>query len=125
MKKLLLYFILLFNFSFIYSQIIPSFPGAEGFGAETVGGRGGQVIYVTNLDPSGPGSLTEALATPGPRYILFKVSGLINAAAEVIYGDFTLAAHTSPGGVTVRGFVIDEMYDTIGTGDNMIIRHLK
>ncbi len=125
MKLILLYLLLLFNASFIYSQIVPSFPGAEGFGAETVGGRGGQVIYVTNLDPSGPGSLTEALATPGPRYILFKVSGLINAAAEVIYGDFTLAAHTSPGGVTVRGFVIDEIYDTIGTGDNMIIRHLR
>ncbi len=107
------------------TQTIPSFPGAEGFGGKTIGGRGGQVIYVTTLDPSGPGSLAEALATPGKRYILFKVSGIINAAAEVIYGDFTLAGQTSPGGIIVRGFVIDEMYDTVGTGDNMIIRHIR
>jgi pectate lyase len=114
-----------FLISIGFSQETPSFPGAEGFGAKTNGGRGGKVIYVTNLNPSGPGSLAEALATPGKRYILFKVSGLINAAAEVIYGDFTLAGQTSPGGITVRGFVIDEMYDTIGTGDNMIIRHIR
>lgn len=126
MRKLILLFFCLTSFSIsYYTQILPSFPGAEGFGAETTGGRGGQVIYVTNLDPSGPGSLAEALATPGPRYILFKVSGLINASAEVIYGDFTLAGQTSPGGITVRGFVIDEIYDTIGTGDNMIIRHIR
>lgn len=125
MKKGILLLFGLVCFSIGQSQTIPSFPGAEGFGGKTVGGRGGQVIYVTNLDPSGPGSLAEALGTPGPRYILFKVSGIINAAAEVIYGDFTLAGQTSPGGIIVRGFIIDEMYDTIGTGDNMIIRHIR
>ncbi|MCE9539266.1 MAG: T9SS type A sorting domain-containing protein [Bacteroidetes bacterium] len=125
MKKGILLLFGLICFSIGKSQTIASFPGAEGFGGKTIGGRGGQVIYVTNLDPSGPGSLNEALATPGPRYILFKVSGIINAAAEVIYGDFTLAGQTSPGGIIVRGFIIDEMYDTIGTGDNIIIRHIR
>ncbi|MES2139590.1 MAG: T9SS type A sorting domain-containing protein [Bacteroidota bacterium] len=125
MKKGILLLFGLICFSIGKSQTIPSFPGAEGFGGKTIGGRGGQVIYVTNLDPNGPGSLAEALSTPGPRYILFKVSGIINAAAEVIYGDFTLAGQTSPGGIIVRGFIIDEMYDTIGTGDNMIIRHIR
>ena len=128
MKKMKKVILLLFGFICFLNgkaQTIPSFPGAEGFGAGTVGGRGGQVIYVTNLNPSGPGSLAEALATPGSRYILFKVSGLINAAAEVIYGDFTLAGQTSPKGITVRGFVIDEIYDTVGTGNNMIIRHIR
>jgi hypothetical protein len=125
MKKGILLLFGLICFSIGKGQTIPSFPGAEGFGGKTIGGRGGQVIYVTTLDSNGPGSLAEALATPGPRYILFKVSGIINAAAEVIYGDFTLAGQTSPGGIIVRGFVIDEMYDTIGTGDNMIIRHIR
>lgn len=125
MKKGILFLLGIIYFSIGKTQTIPSFPGAEGFGRTTTGGRGGQVIYVTNLDPSGPGSLTEALATQGPRYILFKVSGIINAAAEVIYGNFTLAGQTSPGGITVRGFVIDEIYDTLGTGDNIIIRHIR
>ena len=124
-KKGILLLCGLIYFSIGNAQTIPSFPGAEGFGGKTIGGRGGQVIYVTTLDPSGPGSLAEALATPGPRYILFKVSGIINAAAEVIYGDFTLAGQTSPGGITVRGFVIDEIYDTVGTGNNIIVRHIR
>jgi pectate lyase len=104
---------------------LPAFPGAEGFGAQTTGGRGGQVIYVTNLNDNGPGSLAEALATPGPRYILFKVSGLINTNVETVYGDYTLAGQTSPGGIVIRGFVVDEVYDTAGTGDNIIIRHIR
>lgn len=109
----------------LFSQNPSAFPGAEGFGAQTSGGRGGQVIYVTNLNPSGPGSLNEALATQGRKYILFKVSGIIDAAAEVLYGDATIAGQTSPGGITVRGFLVDEVYDTIGTGDNIIVRHLR
>ncbi|MES2590973.1 MAG: T9SS type A sorting domain-containing protein [Bacteroidota bacterium] len=123
MKKILLPFTLFLS-QLIFAQT-PSFPGAEGFGAHTTGGRGGQVIYVTNLNDNGPGSLAEALATPGPRYILFKVSGVINSNVETVYGDYTLAGQTSPSGIIVRGFVVDEVYDTIGTGDNIIIRHLR
>lgn len=124
-KRLSLFLIVLVAINnSVFSQT-PSFPGAEGFGATTVGGRGGQVIYVTNLDASGPGSLTEALATPGSRYILFKVSGLINSNVETVYGDYTLAGQTSPGGIIIRGFVVDEVYDTAGTGNNIIIRHIR
>jgi pectate lyase len=115
--------ILLFIATSVWSQ--PSFPEAQGFGASATGGRGGQVIYVTNLNPSGPGSLTEALATPGKRYILFKVSGVIDAVADIIYGDVTIAGQTSPNGITVRGILADEIFDTVGTADNIIIRHLR
>ncbi|MCZ2337766.1 MAG: hypothetical protein LC127_06090 [Chitinophagales bacterium] len=107
------------------AQSIPSFPGAEGFGAQATGGRGGRVIYVTNLNASGPGSLNDALSQSGPRYILFKVSGLIDAAAELREGDVTIAGQTSPGGIITRGFLVDQVYESGGSGDNIILRHLR
>jgi hypothetical protein len=83
------------------------------------------VIYVTNLNASGPGSLRAALETEEPRTILFKVSGLIDAAAEIIYGDVTIAGQTSPGGVIVRGLICDEVFEPVGDCDNLIVRHLR
>jgi hypothetical protein len=66
------------------------------------------VIYVTTTAASGPGSLQWAIDQPGPKYILFKVSGLIDARIHLRNGDATIAGHTSPGGITIRGFVTDE-----------------
>ena len=57
---------------------VPAFPGAEGFGASTRGGRGGKVIAVTNLKDSGAGSLRAACMAKGPRIVIFRVSGLID-----------------------------------------------
>ncbi|MHC4914886.1 MAG: hypothetical protein ACYTGB_05285, partial [Planctomycetota bacterium] len=51
--------------------------GAEGFGSRAKGGRGGKVIKVTNLDAKGPGSFLAALEAPGPKIIVFDVSGVI------------------------------------------------
>jgi len=59
------------------SIAIPAFPGAEGFGADAVGGRGGTVIKVTSLADSGPGTLREAIDAAGPRIVVFDVSGYI------------------------------------------------
>jgi pectate lyase len=52
---------------------IPAFPGAEGFGSSTPGGRGGRAMEVTNLNSDGPGSLREACLAKGPRIVVFRV----------------------------------------------------
>lgn len=107
------------------SAQIPSFPGAEGFGATAVGGRGGQVIFVTNTNLSGPGSLQEALDTPGARYILFRCSGVIDGTVEIPVGasNITIAGQTSPNGIIVRGL---SAYNDQGTSaTSVIIRHLR
>src|SRR3990172_4322585 len=62
---------------------LPAFPGAEGYGATTPGGRGGQVILVTNTNATGAGSFRQALLTPGPRTIVFRVSGVITLTSEI------------------------------------------
>lgn len=107
---------------------VPAFPGAEGFGAVATGGRGGQVLYVTTLDPDPtgvvPGSLNHALRQSGPRYVLFKVSGVIHGIANLVHGDVTIAGQTSPGGVIVRGLVCDGHYER-NDCDNVIVRHLR
>ena len=108
-----------------FSQTIPSFPGAEGFGANATGGRNGSVYYVTNLNCSGAGSLQNGLNQSGAKYILFKVSGIIPCAAEVFKGDVTIAGQTSPGGIIVRGIIFDEIYEQNTISRNAIIRHLR
>lgn len=116
---------------------LPAFPGAEGFGAGATGGRGGKVIYVTNLNASGPGSLNEALGfrheEKEPRYILFKVSGLVDNGSSwdyqthIEHGNFTLAGQTAKGGIIVPGILTWSSMNTGSNDDynNMIIRHLR
>ena len=59
------------------ADVPPSaFPGAEGFGAHSVGGRGGRVIYVRNLNDAGPGSFRFAATAAGPRTVVFAVGGI-------------------------------------------------
>lgn len=85
---------------------VRAFPGAEGFAAYTPGGRGGQVIEVTTLDESGPGSLREALAASGPRIVVFRVGGTIttNDNLRIREPYCTVAGQTAPGdGIVIRG----------------------
>jgi hypothetical protein len=110
----------------------PAFPGAEGFGASATGGRGGRVIVVTTTAPSGPGSLQNALDQGGPRYVVFAVSGTIDARIHLTHGDVTIAGETSPGGITIRGFVTDEtpfqdqaVRAPSQFAENWILRHVR
>ncbi|MBI5296002.1 MAG: hypothetical protein HY869_11055 [Chloroflexi bacterium] len=82
-----------------------AFPGAEGFGALTVGGRGGRVIEVTTLDDTGPGSLRDAVEAEGPRIIVFRLAGTIGLESSLVISSpyVTIAGQSSPGaGITLR-----------------------
>jgi len=101
---------------------LPAFPGAEGFGASAQGGRGGEVLFVTNLDDSGPGSLRDAINAQGPRTIVFRTSGVIELqrGLELKEPYCTIAGQTAPGdGVCLKNFGF-----TISTHD-VIVRHLR
>ncbi len=106
------------NYSF--SQL--AFPTAEGFGKNATGGRGGQVIIVTNLNDSGSGSLRAALDATVPRTIVFEVGGTINLNSNIYVsnGDLTLAGQTAPGdGILIKGGMVQF------EESNVIVRYIK
>jgi hypothetical protein len=83
---------------------IVAFPEAEGFGAVAMGGRGGKVIAVTNLNSSGPGSLQAACEAKGPRIVIFKVGGVIRGDVNIRHPFITIAGQTAPSpGITIEG----------------------
>lgn len=110
----------------LFAQL-PSFPGAEGFGAASVGGRAGSVIEVTNLNDSGPGSLRAALTATVPRTVVFRTGGTITllsaiqiSGANMSY--LTIAGQTAPGGgIQIKGWGIWLK----GGVHDIIIRYIK
>lgn len=102
---------------------LPAFPGAEGFGSSTTHGRGGKVLFVTNLKDEGPGSLREAAqATEGRRIVVFRVSGTIHLKSPltVKYPYCMIAGQTAPGdGICLTGAPL-----RITTHD-IVVRYLR
>ncbi|MDZ4775768.1 MAG: pectate lyase [Alphaproteobacteria bacterium] len=100
-----------------------AFPGAQGWAAQTPGGRGGRIIRVTTLAGAGPGSLRAAIETAGPRIVVFEVGGVIDLGRETLKVRepfLTIAGQTapSPGVTLIRGGM------DIATHDG-VIRHLR
>jgi hypothetical protein len=101
-----------------------AFPGAEGYGRFSRGGRGGRVIEVTNLDDDGPGSFRAAVNAEGPRTVVFRVSGVISlkSAISVAHPSLTVAGQTAPGdGICLRGYPVG----TSAGSSDIILRFLR
>lgn len=101
---------------------LPAFPGAEGFGMFSRGGRGGEVYVVNNLNGSGPGSLREAVEAEGARIVVFAVGGTIDLDGPLpIRNPYcTIAGQTAPGGgITLKNGSL------IPQADHLVIRYIR
>ncbi|WP_439476865.1 pectate lyase family protein [Brevundimonas sp.] len=103
--------------------LLPAFPGALGWAAQTPGGRGGQIIRVTNLDASGPGSLRAAIEADGPRIVVFEVGGVIDLGKQTLRlrnPFITIAGQTAPSpGITLIQGGMDI------TAHDVIVQHIR
>ncbi|MDR6942944.1 pectate lyase family protein [Mucilaginibacter pocheonensis] len=110
-----------------------AFPGAEGYGKYATGGRGGRVVFVTNLQDDGQGSFRQAFQQyPGePITIIFTVSGLITLKSDIKVNrsDISIAGQTAPGdGICLNGYSLKingAASGSAGNHGNIIIRYLR
>lgn len=98
-----------------------AFPGAVGGGSYATGGRGGEVVHVTNLNDSGTGSFRDAVSKSN-RIVVFDVSGTIELTSNILVSsNVTIAGQTAPGGsgITLKNYKLGM------SGDNIICRYIS
>jgi hypothetical protein len=132
MKNLLFIFtFFILHFSFYTLHSLPAFPNAEGWGAETPGGRGGNVYVVTNTNSLGIGSFNDAFRKAMPRIIVFRVSGAIDlhtTSAWTLtepFSNVTVAGQTSPGGISFTGTRQDPFWSYQSNFHDGVFRFLR
>ena len=104
------------------AHAVPVIPGGAGFGITTPAGRGGTVYRVTNINPSGAGSLKACIDATEARTCIFEVSGIIRLTSDIVIrnGKITIAGQTAPSpGIMIRGGAI-----TVHASD-VLIQHLR
>jgi len=108
---------------------IPAFPGAEGAGATAMGGRGGTICRVTNLNDSGTGSFRACVLLAGPRTVVFDTGGTIELLSQLTVSNpyLTIAGHTAPGGgIQISGKQLTGTNDLfIVDANDIVIRHVR
>ncbi len=104
------------------AEPLTAFPGAEGHGRFSLGGRGGSVLFVNSLEDSGPGSLRAAVDARGARTVVFEVAGTIRLKSplKISSGRITIAGQTAPGeGITLADQPL------VVAADDVVVRFLR
>ncbi|MFO1487792.1 MAG: hypothetical protein U1F65_04870 [Verrucomicrobiota bacterium] len=105
---------------------LPAFPGAEGFGANALGGRGRNVFHVTTTNDNGSTSLAGSLrqgVSVANRTIVFDVSGTIKLASDlkITVSNLTIAGQTAPGdGICLQGRTL-----SVQNTHDVVVRYLR
>ena len=127
MKRILFVLVILLSYTSSYAQT-PAFPGAEGGGMYSTGGRGGIVYYVNSLKDTiegdkktNEGTLRWCLKRPGPRIIMFKTAGVIFLKSPLnVPANTTIAGQSAPGdGICIANYPVKV------NADNVIIRFTR
>lgn len=97
-----------------------------GFGKNTIGGKGGTLCQVTNLNDSGAGSLRACAEAVGPMWITFAVSGTITLQSEIYIKSYkTIDGRGQNIIIANRGFIIGTWNTDTGPVSDVIVHNIS